>query len=324
MLRFIQMTAPMDYDNPWKEALRRFLRSFLRLCFPYVETALDWSRKPEFLDKELLQITRDAASGKRYVDLLVKVWLVDGVEEWILLHVEVQHRADPDFELRLFRYNYRVFDVYGKRVSTLAILADADPRWRPSYFEMTAPGCRTRFDFSVCKLLDLTSDIGLQASREPSAVVVLANWAVQQAGKDDERRLAWKWDLTRRLYELGLAKDDILELYRLIDWLLRLPREMEARFKRQLMEYEQKQVMPYITSIERLGREEGKLEGKLEGQLLNLRENILDLLEARFSKAPFEAREQVNAETDVARLKSWLRLAGTCARIEDFNVSSRR
>ncbi len=310
----------MDYDNPWKEALRRFLRSFLRLCFPHVEAVIDWNRKPEFLDKELLKIIRDAASGKQFVDLLVKVWLADGREEWILLHVEVQHRPDPDFELRLFRYNYRVFDVYGKRVSTLAILADANPRWRPSYFEMTAPGCRTRFDFSVCKLLDLTADIGLRASREPSAVIVLANWAVQQSGKDDERRLTSKWDLTRRLYEFGLAKDDILELYRLIDWLLRLPREMEERFKRQLMEYEREQVMPYITSIERLGREEGKLEGKLEGQILAVRESILNVLEARFGKEPSEAREKVNAENDLARLKSWLRLAGTCARIDDFKI----
>jgi hypothetical protein len=43
--------------------------------------------------------------------------------------------------------------------------------------------------------------------------VVLANWAVQQAGKDAERRLALKWDLMRRLYEIGLQKADILELW---------------------------------------------------------------------------------------------------------------
>src|SRR6059058_6677803 len=110
-----------DYDSPWKEALRLYLRSFMRLCFARVEAAVDWSRAPEFLDKELQQITRDADAGKHYVDLLVKVWLLDGSEEWVLLHVEVQHRPEPGFELRLFRYNYRIFDVYGKRVATLAI-----------------------------------------------------------------------------------------------------------------------------------------------------------------------------------------------------------
>ena len=73
----------------------------------------------------------------------------------------------------LYRYNYRTSDVYGKRVATLAILADADPNWRPTHYEMVAPGSRVRFDFSVCKLLDLVADdVRLKASREPSAVIV--------------------------------------------------------------------------------------------------------------------------------------------------------
>jgi hypothetical protein len=115
------------------------LRSFLRLCFGEVERAIDWSRGPEFLDKELQGIIRDADSGRRFVDVLVKVWLLDGAEEWILLHIEVQHRPDPDFAARLFRYHYRIFDVYGKRVVTLAILADADPGWRPASHETQTP-----------------------------------------------------------------------------------------------------------------------------------------------------------------------------------------
>ncbi len=320
------MSVAVEYDSPWKEALRLFLRSFMHLCFPDVERAIDWTREPEFLDKELQQITRDAETGRQYVDMLVKVWLLDGSEEWILLHLEVQHRAEPDFGARLYRYNYRTSDVYGRRVATLAILADSDPNWRPSFYEMVAPGCRIRFDFSVCKLLDLVADEArLRASREPSAIVVLANWAVQQTGKDDERRLALKWDLTRRLFEIGLKKTDILELYRLIDWLMKLPNELELRFKRQLHEYEQKQNMPYVTSIERFGIEKGLAEGmekgRAEGQLMAFRQSIFDLLEARFGAAPYEVRERIQAETDLARLRSWHRLAGTCAKLEEFKTS---
>ena len=70
---------------------------------------------------------------------------------------------------------------------------------------------------------------------------------VQQAGRDDDRRLALKWDLTRRLFETGLTKSDILELYRLIDWLMKLPDELELRFRQQVQEYEQRQNMPYVT-----------------------------------------------------------------------------
>ncbi len=97
------MSTHFDYDSPWKEALRLYLCSFMRLCFPYVERAIDWSREPQFLDKELQQITREADAGKQYVDMLVQVWLLDGSEEWILLHFEVQHRPDPNFPERLYR-----------------------------------------------------------------------------------------------------------------------------------------------------------------------------------------------------------------------------
>src|SRR2546422_8551441 len=51
--------------------------------------------------------------------------------------------------------------------------------------------------FRSCKLLDLVADERLMGSREPSAVVVLANWAVQRAGKDEERRLALDRKSTR-------------------------------------------------------------------------------------------------------------------------------
>jgi hypothetical protein len=316
------MTPPFDYDSPWKEALRLYLRSFMHLCFPKVEARIDWTRPAEFLDKELQQITREAEAGKQYVDMLIKVWLVDGSEEWILLHIEVQHRMDPDFPARLYRYNYRVFDVYGKRVATLAILADADPNWRPARYESEVLGCRVQFDFLVCKLLDLVADeTRLRASCEPSAIVVLANWAVQQSARDDERRLALKWDLTRRLYGMGLEKLDILELYRLVDWLLRLPAELEARFRRQLYEFEAQQIMPYVTSIEQYGIEKGLEQGLEQGRVLNCRQNIFALLEARFGQVPSLVRERVQAETDLSRLTGWLRLAGTCARLEDFRIS---
>src|SRR3954451_6449359 len=129
------MSVVIEYDSPWKEALRLYLPSFMRLCFPTIEQLIDWRRLPEFLDKELQQIVRDAESGKKYVDMLVKVWLLDGSEEWILLHLEVQHWPDPDFSERVYCYNYRIFDVYRRVVTTLAILADNDPVWRPTHYE---------------------------------------------------------------------------------------------------------------------------------------------------------------------------------------------
>ena len=54
----------------------------------------------------------------------VKVWTTAGVESWVLTHVEVQTDRDPDFPLRMYVYNYRIFDRYNKPVASLAVLAD--------------------------------------------------------------------------------------------------------------------------------------------------------------------------------------------------------
>jgi flagellar biosynthesis/type III secretory pathway protein FliH len=100
---------------------------------------------------------------------------------------------------------------------------------------------------------------------KPSAVIVLANWAAQKTRDDMSERSLVKWNLTRRLYETGLSKKDVLELYRLVDWLIGLPEELEQDFKQQLREYEKSKVMPYVTSIERMAKKEGREEGWTKG-----------------------------------------------------------
>jgi hypothetical protein len=112
-------------------------------------------------------------------------------------------------------------------------------------------------------------------------------------------RLRVKWDLTRRLYETGLQQKDILELYRLIDWLLGLPEELERDFKQQVIRYEQSKVMPYVTSIERLAKEEGRTEGRTEGQMEGrtegMAEAIVRLLHCRWKSAEPVVEQRIRA-----------------------------
>jgi predicted transposase/invertase (TIGR01784 family) len=68
----------------------------------------------------------------------------------------------------------------------------------------------------------------------------------------------------RQRYEAGYERQDILNLYRFIDWLMRLPTDLEYQFKEQLDQYEQERQMPYITSIERMGIEKGREEERKE------------------------------------------------------------
>ena len=323
------MTEPIDYDGAWKETLERYLRPFLELCFPLAAAGIDWAVAIEFLDQELQQVVRDADLGKQRTDKLVKVRRRDGGEEWVLIHVEVQAQPDPDLALRMYRYHHRIADRYGRTVVSLVVLADADPQWRPGAYAEALWGCRLRFEYPTCKLLDLEREPGgLDASDNPVAVVIAAHLAAQATAGDPAARHDFKWALTRRLHERGYGWQDILELFRLLDWLLVLPEELEVAFRRKLTEYEEKKNMPHITSIERLsrqeGRQEGRVEGRVEGQMEALRTATLEFLEARFGDVPYELREELQTLTDETVLKRLPRLAAVATGLDDFHRQLRK
>jgi predicted transposase/invertase (TIGR01784 family) len=85
-------------------------------------------------------------------------------------------------------------------------------------------------------------------------------------------RQEWKFRLTRRLYEQGYERQDIINLFRFIDWILVLPDGLKQAFQSDLQQYEQERAMPYVTSIEQMAQAKGKAEGKAELALKMLQE----------------------------------------------------
>lgn len=241
--------------------LEVYFEPFMSLFFPEAHKQIDWERGYEFLEKELRQITRDAEVGRRTVDKLVKVWLLDGLEAWILVHIEVQAQKDLDFEERMYVYHYRIFDRYHRQVVSLAVLADDSKEWRPAEFSYRLWGCEMRFCYPVIKLLDYQENPVLlaDAGGNPFAVVVRAHLAVLESGKDPDELFKRKFALVKDLYTAGYTRADIVKLFRFIDWLMDLPEAHEQLFWQELSEYEEGKKMPYVTSVERIGMKKGSL-----------------------------------------------------------------
>ena len=79
--------------------------------------------------------------------------------------------------------------------------------------------------------------------------------------------------------------------------------------------------MPYVTSIEQLGREEGRQEGRQEGLLTGRQEDILEALATRFGEVPYELRERVQAIQEEGTLKRLLRQAVLAPSVEAFSAA---
>jgi len=258
----------------------------------------------------LQQVTRDAKLRRRLVDKLVQVWRRDGVDIWVLAHIEVQNQEDAKFARRMFVYYYRLFDRYARQVASLAVLGDERATWRPTEYATMLWGCALRFSYPVVKLADYRARRDeLEASDNPFATVVLAHLAAQDTRRSASRRRQVKLALTRRLYERGYSRERVLSLFRFIDWLLALPEKQESAFWREIQVYEEERAMPYITSVERRGMERGEENGK--------REAVRSIVRARFQTVP-EALEQRIAEADQERLDQMLDRVSVVQTVDDL------
>ncbi len=110
----------------------------------------------------------------------------------------------------------------------------------------------------------------------------------------------------RLLFERGYSRQDILELFRFIDWLIELPEDIERQFQDELTEITEEKKMPYVTSIERLA------------MVRNSKEMLLDVVSARFKSVPEDVLNIIRSINFIDTLRSLIRQAAVCESMDDF------
>jgi len=304
-----------EYDTPWKQALDRFLQAFLQFFYPHVYDAIDWTRQYEILDKELMQIVREGELGRRVADKLFKVWLRDGEEIWLLIHIEIQSQVDPDFAERMFIYHYRIYDLFRRPLVSLAVLGDESPDWRPTEYTYDILGCKLSLRFLMVKLLDFAQNMqALEDHPNVFGLIVLAHLQSQATRGDPSDRCVWKIRLAKKILDRGFTAEELRQLLTLIDWMLELPDDLADRFSVEVAAYErEKQMKPYVPSFERKAHQMGLNEGMREGLLQAIRIG----LEQRFSANAQALYDEVSPITDVKILLSIQTALWKAASVDD-------
>lgn len=211
----------------------------------------------------------------------------------------------------MFRYHARLYDHFHQEIVSLAILGDERPNWRPQSFGYGRWGSSIRFTFPTIKLLDFTEE-QLEASPYLCAIIVQAHRAAQATRHDPPGRAAAKIGLVRKLYRRGLTREQILNLYHFIDWLLRLPKGLEDQTVRAIGAIEEEQGMTYVTSAERYGLEVGRAQGLLTG--------IEAFLDFKFGAAGVALMSSLREIGDPTRLEAILDTIKTAATIEEVRA----
>ena len=309
--RIVSMETFNDnYDSPWKEAVEHYFPEFIEFYFPRAYAQIDWSKEPIFLDQELRAVVQDAELGKRFVDKLVRVTLLNGDEKWIYIHIEVQGTRQAEFAKRMFVYNYRIYDRYDKPVASLAVLADEHANWRPDCFSYGVLGSETSIRFPIAKLTDYHDKVDeLLAADNSFAVVTATHILTQRTRKNDRERYQAKRLLVRLLYQRKWDKQRVIDLFSVIDWMMRLPEELEQQLWQEIEILEENEKMQYVTSVQRFEiakvRQEGLLEGRQKGLLEGEAEMLGLMLKHRFGELSDEVINRLRLGSE-DQLKEWL------------------
>ncbi len=283
-----------DQDNAWKELLDLHFREFMEFFFPAIAAEIDWARKPVFLDKELPKLEPANTSGARIADKLAQVWRLAGGEIYVMLHSEIQGRARAEFNRRMYVYNYRISDRDKAEVVSLGVVTGSVKNVALGRYETERWGCRLVFEFPVVKITDWRGrEAELEASRNPFALVVLAQLKLLEIRGRAERKYAAKRDLMLLLLQAGYHKAYIRSLLRFLDWVIRLPKEVEEQLDFEIEKKKKGKAMPYVTHWERRGLERGQEIGQKIGAEKGEKKMILRLLTWKFGALELDVAAKI-------------------------------
>jgi len=295
----------ISYDQLWKEAVENLFPDFIKLIAPDFYSHVDWSKTIEFLDKELLQISPKSEETKRFVDRLVKVWMLNGEERWVLVHVEVQGYRETEFSRRMFIYFYRIYDKFNRDILSIAVFADPSETFKPDRFNYEFFGCELSFRYRTYKILE-QDDSDLKASNNPFALVVLAAKRNLQSREDEEKRFSFKRELARLMLDKGYGREEILHVFRFLDGVLALTSlEQEKIIYDEFLSQEVKEVA-YVTNFERLAR------------LREACESVVEVLEVKFGSVAKDLQTKLEQIQEKELLRQLLRQATLASSLDDF------
>jgi hypothetical protein len=169
------------------------------------------------------------------------------------------------------------------------------------------------------------------APTNPFAVIVLAQLHTRGT-RPDRQRLVRKTELLRHLYDWKYSRENIQQLLRIIDAMLRLPEPLEDEFTDIVSQIEKEKQMPYVTSIERVllkrerqageqtglqtGLQTGEQNGLQKGELQGFAKMLATLITSKFGQLPDWAQACI-AQADEVVLNQWAVRVLDAQRIED-------
>ncbi|MEI8185740.1 MAG: DUF4351 domain-containing protein, partial [Chlorobiaceae bacterium] len=126
----------------------------------------------------------------------------------------------------------------------------------------------------------------------------------RQTRKEHQERYEAKLSLVRILYNRHWDKQRVIDLFKVIDWIMTLPVWLETQIWQEIETIEEQKNMQYITSVERIAIAKGITQGITQGIAKGESKLLKRLLERRFGALPAWVTEKLSNATEPA-LEAW-------------------
>ncbi|MEN5436753.1 hypothetical protein ABE545_24195 [Sphingobacterium faecium] len=256
-------------DQLWKSILEQTFAHFLEFFFEDAAGIFDLSKPFDYLDKEFESLFPPEPNGKgvRFVDKLVKVYLKDGGEQFVLCHIEVQSsRGKGDLAERMFQYYYKISDKYQVPISAIAILTDDSRSYHPSAYIKEFMGTILHYRFNSYKVLH-QDEVALRSNSNPFSVVVLTTLlAITNKNISDDKLKDIKHDLYEQMMSRKMDKSTRQGLYNFLTYYVGFENQgsltiFESEIKKKLGRSNIMGTQEYLLDkAEKEGIEKGRLE----------------------------------------------------------------
>ena len=302
----------INHDQLFKTLIKEFFEEFMMLFLPEVGSEIDF-KQVEFLEQEFFT---DINHGrKKLLDLVAKVKLLNGDEEYILIHSEFESRKpnSKEFPQRMFKYFCQLFLRFGKPIIPIVIFTD-DHKWRsmvPDTFRLEFKDKEyLKYCYHSIKLKHYNWRDFLN-HHNPLAYALMS-----KMDYSNSERVRVKADFLRLILqaEINPARQSILVDF--VENYVRLNSKEQQLFEATVKAEEIQEVIKMMTVYEARGIEKGMQQGMQQG----VSRAILETLEVRFGNIPYILKEKINYCNDLEKLNRAHKKALLISSLDEFKL----
>jgi hypothetical protein len=226
------------YGGLWEKIISELFEEFMLLFDRDLYEEIDFSKTPKFLQQDHYKEIIEEKKNSHTADQIVRVYLKNGTEKWILIHIEMQAKADKDLSEQMFRYFYRIYDRFDRDVHTIALIMDDKRSERPEHFHYSFLETKVDYQYDVYNF-NSQDIVYLEQSTNPFAVAVIAGICANKSKYDVKKRFYFKRKLMKQILK-GFPKEPeksrtyMTALFYFIDYILQTPNYLQDQLERDL------------------------------------------------------------------------------------------